>query len=100
MTTQQPFEKVTEFYQSFSQPVQEFTALNVKTVNAFSQNSESLNSLIKASSPQEFFNAQMKLSLKAGQQAVDYFQETLKIFEKTSTDLFKQYGEKKQGSTK
>jgi hypothetical protein len=78
--TRDGFEKYSESWKTFQEPMQEFLRLNTDTLKSF-QNMK-VEEFGKISRPDELWEKQMQLAIANGEKAIDYMQKSLHIFEK------------------
>ncbi len=85
--------KMSELTEKLQQPLHDFAALNVKTLQgmAFSPPDD----LSKLKQPDELFEKQIALAISNGHKALDYMQQSLEIFERAMLSMLPEPKSKK-----
>ena len=85
--------KMSDLTEKLQQPLHDFAALNVKTLQ--SMEFVSPEDLSKVQQPDELFEKQIALAISNGHKALDYMQQSFQIFERAMLSLLPESQAKK-----
>lgn len=88
------FEKWGEIYEKVNKPMQAFAKLNMDTFQDFK--SQNLDKILKAKKPEEFFELQVEAFVDQSKRALDYWQKSLEIVQKSTQEISKELHPKKE----
>ena len=85
--------KMSDLTEKLQQPLHDFAALNVKTLQSMAFVSP--EDLSKVQQPDELFEKQIALAISNGHKALDYMQQSFQIFERAMLSLLPESHAKK-----
>ncbi len=88
------FEKWDELYEKVQKPMQEFTELNLKTLQDIKN--QNFEDFFKAKKPEDMIELQLKAFVNQSKRAIDYWQKSLEIVQKSTQEISKELQPKKE----
>lgn len=91
---QEYFEKWGDLYEKVQKPMQAFAELNLKTFQEF--RNQNFDDFFKAKKPEDIIDLQFKAFVEHGKKALDYWQKSLDIVQKSAKEFSKEMEVKKE----
>ncbi len=84
------FEQMSSLYKAFAKPMQEMTTLNVQSMQKAYDHFQS-DALLNAKTPDDLIELQKKLATETSQQASEYWQASMEIWQNATGDMMQNF---------